>query len=671
MDALVGLSGVLVSWTVLASAGYLVARGWGLRPRMAAPAATPVAFALIAAWALVLPLGRLSFSLPSVAGAFAAVGLTGLLVRRALPRSARPRPGPAAAAGDGPPRPELFGLVLLGTVVLSTLVFLMATGWTLETASQTWDGLAHQNAVRYITESGVSSPSHALDFSVAGRVPVPYYPSGFQSVAAVVMQLLGSDAVLASNVAAVLLAGALWPSTMVLFVNRLLGGSPRLLAATALLSLGFWGMPWAPLGWGVLWPSAGAAAFTALLLAGAVGLLGLGCRPTSRAGSVLFCASGVAGMALFQPRSLLLVLPVLLVIWLAFVARRALAGLRSGSPVRAVRIAVAGLGLAVLGLSALALLGSSPKFTAIDWPVTQPVGAGLVGYLVGGPNHTVREVLGAALLLVGAVLALRSGRTGWLVVAYAVAALVDVATASLRDGWVTEVSRLWYGDRYRSATMAPLVGVPLAVMGARGVWQFLESRAFPRFSSRSHPAGGRTPSRRTVAVLSLVAVAVTAGAFVPSPASYLSSKYVGASLDPVRSLVGPDEAAFFSQLDRWVRSDEYILNNPRDGSALIYAYTGRHAVFTLATDDSSATPHGVYLRSNLVVETDRERLCTMLLADRIGWVLNGGRTFRDGLILESPAPGMEVPPGFPLTTLVAQSGQMRLYRVTGCPAEGT
>ncbi len=42
------------------------------------------------------------------------------------------------------------------------------------------------------------------------------------------------------------------------------------------------------------------------------------------------------------------------------------------------------------------------------------------------------------------------------------------------------------------------------------------------------------------------------------------------------------------------------------------------------------------------------------------------RALHPDSVHHAPAPGMQVPPNFPLTTLVAESGQLRLYKVTGC-----
>jgi len=630
----------------------------------------PVAFGLVAAAAFLQPLGNLSFTLPGVAWFFLLVGLVGLLGRRAAsalrrppPRRRRPRP---LTESTSTALPEHLALVLLGTLLLATLIYLGVTGGTLETSNQGWDAVGHQNTVRSIVVSGVANPWHVQDFVVpAASGGGGYYPSAFQSVAAVVMMLLGSDAVLASNVTAVLLAGALWPSASMLLVRMVLGRSTGLLAWSGLLSLGFFGMPWGPLGYGVLWPTAAAAAFTPLLLAGAVGMLGLQAGPSDRRSAAVLGAGGVAGVALSHPRGLLLAAPVLMVLLVYFLVRRLVLAARRGAWAWPAVLAAAGVAAVALTLVALSQVGDSPRLFDIGGGITQTFGESFLDHLANGPNESVRGLLVAVLVVVGSIVALRSGRMAWLPVAYLALLCLDTATATYFSEGFFRFSRFWYNDRYRSGTMAPVVGVVLATVGGRAVWVW--ARRLASRTARRRADGRRRPGRRVlqspaVAILGAVVLAAT---MLPAPLSYLGHWYLQMSEDPHMSLVSPDELQFYRRLGQIVPPDQRVLNNAPDGSALIYAYVDRHPVFYLMFDTPS-TVSGLELRSSLVTDKDHGQVCRELRDDGIEWVLNGGLTWSDNPVHDAPAPGMQIPPNFPLTTLVAQSGHMRLYKVTGC-----
>ena len=85
--------------------------------------------------------------------------------------------------------------------------------------------------------------------------------------------------------------------------------------------------------------------------------------------------------------------------------------------------------------------------------------------------------------------------------------------------------------------------------------------------------------------------------------------------------------------------------------------------------DRPGTEHGRILWESLT-KLNRTEFCTIIRLDQVGWVLNGGRPFSKGIIGPVEAPGMQVPPGFWATTPMLTVGDLRLYRVTGCPTTG-
>lgn len=658
MDALHGMSAVLVAWFVLMGAGFTVSRAWGLRPGTSVVAAMPVSFGLVALFAISQALTSIRFSIVSVTWAFLLVALLGFALSRvhALTLGRRPAPDHGrtpALAGNLDERPELTALLLLGTVLVSGVIMLIAAGGTLETASQTYDGLAHQNEIRSIVESGIASPWRVDDY-VSGP-GAPFYPSGFTAVGAFVMGLLRSDSVFAANVTATVLAGGLWPSTVMILAGVVFGRAPRMVAVCGLLALGLWGMPWAPLGWGVLWPTAGGAAFTPVALAGLVAALGLSPLRLGAARALTLAALGLVGVGVFQPRGLLLAAPVM---GLLVVVHLLAAHPRTRGTGTWARVLVPVVLLAPLAAALVVLVRLAPdaKFVAIDRPINESVASALTHYLVNGPNNTVPGVLVGVLVLVGIWEALQRRNTLWIPVTFCVLVLLDVMTATQRSEVAVSVSRFWYGDRYRSATTPPVVGVLLAALGVRATLRWLGAGLT---RARRMPSG-----RLTVAVAG-IAVALTVVSLIPGPAAYLRTKYFDASTKRGRSLVSPAEIEFFGRVAAIVPPDERILNNAQDGSALIYAYVNRLVVFNVGGDVPSS-PGGTFLRNQLVTTPDRASVCRAFSAGHIKWVVNLGDPYTDEGVPPYPAPGMQIPDGFWATTLVAQSGDAKLYEVTGC-----
>ena len=659
MGLLAGLGAVLVAWCSLTLLGLFVAVCWGLRPRIAALSAMPISFGLMAAATVVVP-----WRLLPILGAFLAVGSVGLLARSVR----RPAAGPAWAQirswRTDLPTVELGALVL--AMVLATVTVLWACRGSLDVVSQTWDALFHVNGIESGSVTGHLSPWGSGSFSGSREAVTAFYPSGFAAVAVFVMKVTGVGAVPASNIAAVLLAGGLWPSTMLLLARRVFGGGLLTTLATGVLSQAFWGFPWDPLGWGVLWPTAGALAFAPLVLTGVLVALRRPDELTSERrwhGLVLVGLSTVA-LLLFHPRELVVIFPE--VALLAGVLLGRLAAWQAHP--RWLRALLAVGALAALLLTPALWFGpwSSSKLAALPWRVTETTAQSVNGYLLNGPEHTAPGLLVAAAILVGTILSLRRSRTLWIPLVYVLAITVDVVTATSRNPEVLQVTRLWYGDRNRTAGVVPIAGVLLAVAGSRLAWKAVSGGYRRTRSDRSPdqvsvrpPTRGRPLLAAGAAVLTLLAVNL------PAHAAYLEPSLAGGASDPTRSLVSPDQVALYRQLAARVRPDEYILNDPRDGSALLYAYSGRKPVYVTGT---TATPakHAAYLRAHLVFDRDHARVCAMLKADHIGWVLNVRLHSVKPPVGRRSATGMLIPQRFWLTTAVVSRGTTTLYKITGC-----
>jgi hypothetical protein len=135
-------------------------------------------------------------------------------------------------------------------------------------------------------------------------------------------------------------------------------------------------------------------------------------------------------------------------------------------------------------------------------------------------------------------------------------------------------------------------------------------------------------------------------------------------LDALSGSVNPDELELFGDVDRLVPQDAVIAGNPWNGSALVYAYTGRRALFphvggaytpahrAVAEGLADATPEACAAARELgvthVIDSD----------DRMLFVGDARAELYPGLT--------DLPRDPEGLTLVAERGDARLYEVTGC-----
>lgn len=547
---------------------------------------------------------------------------------------------------------------LSATVVAGYTVLWCATGADWEVVSQTWDALFDTNAIRNAFESGVVSPVRISDFVNPDHVG-SYYPSTFHALGVLAMQLTGTDAVVASNLVSGLIAGALWPSVAALAAIGVVGVGRLAPGVVVLASGGFWAMPWAPLGFGVLWASALAAAFVPLVAVWLVRLLAPIDNPARShwrgGGPVAPLAGSLAIVALLHPRILMILLVLTFGVW-SWWAGTALC--RAASVAERRRAGWLALGIVVsssLFLAVVLRLGrGNSQFGVRNWEAETSLGEEVLGYLIGGPGGTIPQALTALSVLVGLWVAWRQQPLRALAVFAVGAVSLDVLTASVRLTALNGVTRFWYGDRFR--TMAVAGGVLVVVAAVGGQW--LHRWAERQFTA-TRLGALQVRSAYPGAVAALVLVVGTFSA-VPS----MSRWYSDAANDPVASVVSADEVQFFRAVAEVVPEDARILNNPTDGSALLYAYVNRKPAFFVAGNVGS-TPNAVWLRGQFSIMKPAD-LCRQMNQDGIRWVINNGRPYSSGVIEAAEAPALAIPPGFPLVTERLRWGDRKLFELTGC-----
>ncbi len=658
-----GVSAAALLWC----AGFLLfwVAGVRLQPWVAA-ASAPLAFLVLAlsAWSQILLPFR--YGLTSVLLSYAlvltvaAVAGTGLRRSRARGR-ARPHAqtdglgvgaGPSAEEGTAARSawPVTLGVVLV--LVLSTgsalLVMRAAGGGSFEIASQTWDAMFDLNAIRDVVDTGVIAPTRISDFAY----PLPvhtYYPTSFHALGALILLLFGGDAVVAGNLAAGVIAGLLWPSAVMVATGFVLGRRPFAVLASGVLCLGFWGQPWGPLGWGVLWATATAYLFVPIAFAGFLALWSRTRAARSRRAAAAMTVTGVAAVALMHPRIAVVTVVAFCAISELEVLLRAVAAWRSGRR----RAAAAWAGLIALAVPVLVVVvffvgrGNS-SFVARGWQVEFGAAREALFYLVNGPAGSTPQVVTAGLLLLGVWSVVRRPWGQGVAAAYLFAVLLDVMTATVRTRWFNGINRFWYTDRYRTLELPAFPAILLAVAGAERLWLPIQRLG-----------------RRTQWSVAVLATALVAFLGSLNAVGTMRTSYVNAANDPKGSLVSPDEVGWFRRVGAVVPRGERVLNNANDGSALLYAYTGVKPVFLIAGNRAS-TLAGFQLWEKFNTLEPRN-MCDAAALDNVHWILNNGEPYSAGDIGPLYAPGMQVPADYWATELVLQQGERKLYRITRCP----
>jgi len=653
-----GFALILLAWALMFGLGALMSLSWGLRRTTAVASALPFSCGLLAVISAASMVRRVPFHPVTVLFCAALVVVLGVGFRAAGRRTPLAAWWDRGRARQSPVNTRMLLVALLAALALTAVPLVLAAGGDLNMSSQTWDALYHENATRYLVETANASPVSTHYVPQISSL-VFFYPSGFDTIAALFMQTFGVNSVVACNLAAVVVGGGLWPSGMVLLAHRVFGARASIGPVVAVLSTCLFGLPWAAMGYGVLWPTLAASAWTPVVLTGflAFGMNVLGRVQRLPQALVGLCV-GIGGLLIglnFHPRALLLLLPVLILAAASLLAQFIAHGMgrRSVAPV------VLGASLLVLlvvgswvGLEKL--LGANLPGRSLDWGITTSPGRALLDYLVAGPHDTGPNYLVGGLLILGALACATQLRTLWISVAYLLLATLDVLTATTHIEGFQAFSYYWYNDPYRVATLVPIVGVLMLAAGAVNL-----SSGLSRLPQLPRRMTTGSPSTALLAAL----VAVTALSTVAAHTSWLARTYTDGANGAILSMVSPREVAFFGRVRTLVPKGARVLNNPTDGSALLYAYEGIDPLFFHARTDL-ATEEARALRHDFGTTPDFAATCQRVRATGASWVISLGRTLH-----ESPdeiGPGLAIPRNFPLATLEAQDGDLRLWQITGC-----
>ncbi|MCI9888356.1 hypothetical protein JT358_07760 [Micrococcales bacterium 31B] len=571
--------------------------------------------------------------------------------------------------------------VLFAALVACGLAFLSlnnAVNGSWNMPSQTWDAVLHANSVRFLIESGNAGP-FGLRYApfVEPAQPV-FYPSTFYQLAGAVVTFTGADPITATNIAAFLIAGWIFPLGMAFFVSCLAPHRPHWQPVALLLGPSLWAFPWAPLGWGVLWPSAISIAMIPFALGALVRVFHSGSHVTrlQRGAWMLLAILGASLTALSHPRGAVLLVIASGIYLLNLGIRSVLWRRRGDAPQhRALRIAA---GVMLLVLPAVTIWGYyqltsdrfSNKVTNIFWPIrSSPMGE-VWNYLIQGPENSKPAYVLGALIALGVLCTVVRPRYAWLSVGYLVFAWLDITAATTHDESLLVITQIWYNDRHRIVGVTAVFAIGLMCLALHAI-SVMSVRVIQRAREARAPLTGRqreaTLALQPAILATLVAVMFvsSSGLNVLGHVQYLSQYYRDAQNTVPNSLVSASEQQFMESLSTFVSPDEVVVNMPGDGSPMLYAISGLEPLFPL-TNTLSGNSTIIRIAQNLTAPGQLPGLCADLERLNAPWLLTAQDVFHTDSVSPFDLPTLRVTPGDPNFTPVARGGDMTLYRITGC-----
>ncbi|QEO13539.1 hypothetical protein FLP10_03240 [Agromyces intestinalis] len=589
---------------------------------------------------VVSPLIGVRWSLWSVVIAVAMLGLVVAGLRAILRwRRGGEQDAPARSRWIWIAAPVVAAIVIVAQCVLSI--------GRPDAVSQTFDNVFHLNAIRYVLDTGTSSPF------VVGLMSSPaqwFYPAGWHAIAALLVQLTGVSIPVAANATWITFAAVVWPVGAVLLA-RVFGGSASAVAIGA--AAGATAVPAFPLlmsTYGVLYPYGAGLAALPFALAVTTAALRLGRVRTglSVTGDVVVLLGALPALALTHPGAFMawLALSVPLVV-VALARRIRRAGWRGS-----VWPVVAFAAYLVAGVVAVRVL--RPPLEATLWPPTGTLGQAIGEVLVASPDRAPVPFVVAAFLIVGLIALGRRHRApdlaliGLFATAGALYVVVaGVSSATLRN-WITAA---WYNNTPRLAALLVIPIVVVAAVGVAAAWEWLLAR----------PRVARLGRAATATIATVAAVLLLAGSQTGAIWSGITKAQASYNMADGAWLLSDDEVALLEELDDLVPEGALIAGNPWTGTGLAYAFADRQVLMPhiLAYVD----PAGGVINQELA--TGDPSVCDALAEHDVRYILDfGDREVHGGH--HEGYEGVENLEESDAVQLVREIGDARLYEVTIC-----
>ncbi|KAB1663003.1 DUF6541 family protein [Pseudoclavibacter sp. CFCC 13611] len=635
------LLGVGIAICALYLPGWLLLRAYGVRSAAGVALAPVASLALIVLVALGYGVFTVRWNLMSVIAGVTALLLVGVgigwLLRRwlILPRWQW--------------RSRVALPLTLGTLVRASVIPAVAmTAYMLYLVgsptgfSQSYDNMFHLNAVRFILDTGASSPFRVMELIDQEHLG-QFYPAAWHEVVSVVALASGSSIPIAANAVNLVIVALVWPMGVILLAQQLWPSQKHIALAAGVAAVAFLSFPLRFLYYGVLYPNLLGFSLIPAVTTLVVRLLLTQRCPISRESrfaTLVLLGVSASSLAVAHPNALM----YQLVIFGVVVSTRSLAW---GSKT------ARGRGIGIWAMAFVTVV-SVWLVIAVLWNIVRPPAAAAVWE----PTQTVAQAFGEVALnaQMGAGIALAASVLmwvgGWQLVRgadlfapllFLMTAAAFVIVSGFREGGLRDfVGGVLYNDSYRAAA---LVVLPAVLLGAYGL---------SALCARVHV-------RLAIATIIIGCVALQSWALA-RPLQEAQKTY---QVTADSSVLDSDEKAVLDQLDEVTPPDARIMVNPGTGAAFAYALadrqvTGAHVLFVESADEG-------ILRESLSRADqnpqEKSEVCEAVATSGVDYVLdfgirqvnNGGYRF----------PGIEDIPSDVAETVV-QVGNARLLRIRIC-----
>lgn len=395
----------------------------------------------------------------------------------------------SAIPGRGSLDARMAAFYLACGIIAGTVLFLKPLDGA-DSFISTYDNLYHYNAIRALVESGYWSPldtscylalPSALNPMPGGTYPLDgYYPLGWHILLALLMELSGCALPVAVNMANFAFISIVFPLGMYLLMTALFRKRSTLVAG-ALCSCVCAAFPWYMLLEWPLFPNLAAFCLIPVLTACFIRLArGLATRvvsgevPGEGFGASILLAGflfACVACATIHPNSIfaaaLLLAPF--VVWMVAWAIGRKYGVVAG--------VMGGIVVGAIIVIAWVLLANADSFKYVmDEAIKArqlPEEAWTAVAEFSFMNKAGQPIL-FVFALVGVVAVLASRRNCWIIVSFALAVLVYVASASFEEGSLRQIlAGFWYSEPKRIGSIVGLASMPLVACGLSALYELV------------------------------------------------------------------------------------------------------------------------------------------------------------------------------------------------------
>lgn len=612
--------------------------------------AAPVGGGFLGLLAYVLGVVGLPWSLWSVLGATAVLGISALLVG-CSGRRARHARADRFVQGTGIGWPTV-GWAALGMVVFAAIqgsAILPAMG-SVAAVPTVGDAHFHLQGVRLISESGSAMPlgPFAFLYGVGDGQASPYYPTLWHSV--VVCLLPTGTIVEATNMVAIAVGLILWPLSLSSFAAALRPKSPLAALVAPLCASIIVLMPGIELFGFAVYPFA----LSVVMLAGTMGLATLVIR---RASVTLLVALALAsfGTISAQPTTGLIVAFVLLIWGLCAIVMRAWRLARAGRGLRAGFIL---LTTAAVFAAVMVMLPRAPLVRGLNQRPTESITyREAVLNMVLGPVYSNRLSLVVTVLLVtalaGGIIAARRW-PGLVMALSAVGLAILYVAAAGPESYLRVFTSPWWKDASRFAIFLLVFTIGFAAVALVVLLEWL-GRLIPGNRQVIRTALGFASAGTVLILWAVYPEAVFSTARL---AFFVHDTYDRSDESSIG--LNEDELVLLEQLDDVLPPGTVVVGDPDSGVAWVDVLSEARQFqgMRFPQNDEQA-----YLGVNFANILEDERVCEIINSNDISAFLQSDSPTKEFVGRNEGFNQVDTSVGFDLLKSV---GGARLYRITAC-----